>query len=223
MLVGEWMSKNVISTTEDASMMRARKILKEKCVRRLPVVDAENRLVGIVTERDIMKASPSAATTLDVYEMTYLLSEIKVKDIMVPNPSRIRPTDTVEKAALIMRNKKIGGLPVVDADGKVVGMITDTDIFRLLISITGIDQGGIHMCFKLSTSEGSLKAIMDDLRRHDARIISVLSSYGKSGVADRTVSIRILCMPAALEKQLHDELAEKYALLYWTRDGEGSA
>jgi acetoin utilization protein AcuB len=220
MLVGEWMSKKVIATTEDASMMKARKIMKEKGVRRLPVVDASFHIKGIVTESDIMKASPSAATTLDVYEMTYLLAEIRVKDIMAPNPTVIRPTDTVEKAALIMRDKKYGGLPVVEKDGKVVGMITDTDIFRLFVNITGIDQGGIHMCFKVSTAPGSLKSILEDLRNHEARLLSVLSSYEQTSANERRVFIRIFALPLEQEEALRQELASKHALLYWTKDGE---
>ena len=140
MLVGDWMFKNVTTVTEDVSMLKASRIMREKKIRRLPVVDKAGKLTGIVSERDLKAASPSSATTLDMYEMTYLLSEMRVKGIMTRDPVSIRPSDTVERAALIMRDRKIGSLPVVDESGKVVGIITDTDIFRLFVSITGIDQ-----------------------------------------------------------------------------------
>jgi acetoin utilization protein AcuB len=163
MLVEDWMSRNVATVTEDVSMIKAGRIMREKKIRRLPVVDKEGRLTGIVSERDLKAASPSAATTLDVYEMTYLLSELKIKTIMTRDPVAIRLGDTVERAALIMRDRKFGSLPVVDAAGKVAGIITDTDIFRLFVSITGIDQDGIQIGLRLPTNEGGLKPVLDAL------------------------------------------------------------
>ncbi len=218
MLVGDWMSKDVTTVTEDMSMVKAGRVMRDKKIRRLPVVDKEGRLVGIVADRDLKAASPSSATTLDMYEMTYLLSELKVKSIMTKNPLSIRPADTVERAALIMRDRKIGSLPVVDEGNKVVGIITDTDIFRLLVSITGIDQGGIQIGLRLDTSEGSLKPVLDELRRHQARIISILSSYGRTAPNTRDVSIRIQGLPETMERELRSSFEATGHLLYWTRD-----
>ncbi|HWQ09411.1 MAG TPA: CBS and ACT domain-containing protein [Holophaga sp.] len=218
MLVGDWMSQNVVTATEDVSMIKAGRILRDKKIRRLPVVDKEGRLLGIVSERDLKAASPSSATTLDMYEMTYLLSEMKLKAIMTKNPLSIRPTDTVERAALIMRDRKIGCLPVVEESGKLVGIITDTDIFRLFVSITGIDQGGIQIGIRLDTSEGSLKPVLDALRHHEARIISILSSYDRADATRRDVSIRIQGLPEVRERELRAALEATSQLLYWTRD-----
>lgn len=218
MLVGDWMSQNVATVTEDVSMIKAGRIMREKHIRRLPVVDKEGKLIGIVSERDLRAASPSKATTLDVYEMTYLLTELKVKTIMTRNPISIRPTDTVERAALILRDRKFGSLPVTDEAGKVVGIITDTDIFRLLVSITGIDQDGIQIGLRLSTDEGSLKPVLDELRRHEARIISILSSYDRIEPGKREVAIRIQGLPEVKELQLEAALRAKEHLLYWTHD-----
>lgn len=218
MLVGDWMSQNVVTATEDISMIKAGRIMREKKIRRLPVVDKEGRLVGIVSERDLKAASPSSATTLDMYEMTYLLSEMKLKSIMTKSPRSIRPGDTVERAALIMRDNKIGSLPVVDGEGKVVGIITDTDIFRLFVSITGIDQDGIQIGLRLGTAEGSLKPVLDALRSHEARIISILSSYDRADAARRDVSIRIQGLPETRERELRAVLEKTAQVLYWTRD-----
>ena len=218
MLVGDWMSQNVITATEDVSMLKAGRILRERKIRRLPVVDKDGKLIGIVTERDLKAASPSSATTLDMYEMTYLLSEMKVKAIMTKNPVSIRVSDTVERAALIMRDRKFGCLPVVEATGKLVGIITDTDIFRLFVSITGIDQGGIQIGLRLETAEGSLKPVLDALRQHEARIISILSSYDRTDPSKRDVSVRIHGLPETRERELRAALEASHHLLSWTRD-----
>ena len=218
MLVGDWMYKSVTTVTEDVSMLRAGRIMREKKIRRLPVVDKAGRLIGIVSERDLKAASPSSATSLDMYEMTYLLSELKVKGIMTREPVSIRSTDTVERAALIMRDRKFGSLPVVDDTDKVVGIITDTDIFRLFVSITGIDRDGIQIGVRLATCEGSLKPVLDILRSHDARIISILSSYDREKPACRDVSIRIQGLSETEEHALKHALEQASQVLYWTRD-----
>ncbi|MBT8764248.1 CBS domain-containing protein [Desulfohalobiaceae bacterium Ax17] len=218
MLIKDWMTKDVITVTPDTSMMKASKILKDKNIRRLPVVDERGKLVGIVTDRDIKEASPSKATTLDVHELYYLLSEIKVKDIMTPNPYTININDTVEKAAAKMLDKKIEGLPVVDDDQNVVGIITDTDIFKVLVNITGVYLDGVQMGFKLPNEPGSLKKILDDLRAHKARIISILSAYEQPEPGFRHVYIRIHGMEKAEENKLRAELEQKYDLLFWVRD-----
>jgi acetoin utilization protein AcuB len=218
MLVGDWMSTSVATVTEDVSMIKAGRIMRDKKIRRLPVVDKEGRLVGIISERDLKAASPSKATTLDMYEMTYLLSELKVKGIMTTDPVSIRASDTVERAALIMRDRKFGSLPVVDGAGKVVGIITDTDIFRLFVSITGIDQDGIQIGLRLDTSEGSLKPILDILRSHEARIISILSSYDRVKTGQREISIRIQGLPEVKERQLETALRQLHEVLYWAHD-----
>ncbi|SDN87426.1 acetoin utilization protein AcuB [Desulfonauticus submarinus] len=218
MLIKDWMTKDVITVTPDTSMLKASKILKEKDIRRLPVVDDSGKLIGIITDRDIKEASPSKATTLDVHELYYLLSEIKVKDIMTPNPTTINVNDTVEKAAITMLKKKIEGMPVVDENEQVVGIITDTDIFKVLIDITGVYLGGIQMGFTLANKPGTLKEVLDVLKQHNARIISTLSSYEKPEQGKRQVYIRIHNMDKAEENQLKQNLESKFGLLYWIRD-----
>lgn len=218
MLVGDWMLKNVVTITGDVSMIKAGKILQQRGVRRLPVVDAEGRLQGIVTERDIKAASPSKATSLDIYEMMHLLSEIKVQDIMTKKPLCIQVQDTVERAAAIMRDNKVGGLPVVDGENRVVGILTDTDIFRLFTMISGVDLGGIQLATSLPVEKGHLKLLIDDLRGLDAKIVSILSYLDPADESKRTVYIRLRPMTEADEYRIRDHIKSRHNLLYWVKD-----
>jgi len=218
MLVGDWMLKDVTTVTEDVSMIKAGRIMQQRGVRRLPVVDGEGRLSGIVTERDIKAASPSKATSLDIYEMTHLLSEIKVRNIMTQKPLRIRPGDTVERAAAIMRDNKVGGLPVVNDDDRVVGIITDTDIFRLFTMLSGVDRGGVQLAASLPVEKGHLKQLIDDLRGVDAKIVSILSYLDPKDESKRNVSIRLRPMTEADEYRIRDHIRSRHHLLYWVKD-----
>jgi acetoin utilization protein AcuB len=145
MLVGNWMSKTPVTVTPDTSMMRASKALKDKRIRTLCVVDRQGRAArrghrprhqGSLALQGHHSGRARAVTTL--------LSEIKVKDIMSTKIVTITPDESVEKAAILMMDNKIGGLPVVDKAGTLVGVITQTDVFNVLISITGVLHGGLH-------------------------------------------------------------------------------
>lgn len=219
MLIGDWMNAGVPTITPDTSMMKASKIMKDSGSRRLPVVDEAGKLVGIISDRDVKEASPSKATTLDVHELYYLLSEIKVKDIMTKNPFRVKVTDTVEKAAVIMTEKRIGGLPVVDEAGKVLGMIADQDVFKVLIAITGVKNGGVQMAFKLPNAEGALKQVLDDLKAVGARIMSILTAYDADPSKEtRSVYIRIHDMDKSALNAVKESLGKKYEMVYFIRD-----
>ena len=219
MLISDWMTREVISVEPDVSMMKVSKIMKEKHIRRLPVIDAGKKLLGIVTDRDIKEASPSKATTLDIHELYYLLSEIKVKDIMTKKPFTVLPEDTIERAALVMMEKRVGGLPVVDAQGKIVGIITESDIFKVLIGITGAHFGGVLLAFKLPNTEGSLKEVLEALRQEQARIISILTSYGQQEEEGyRQVYVRIQDLEKNVLDALLEKLKKQFNLLYWARE-----
>ncbi len=221
MLIKDWMTSTVVTVQPDTSMMKAAKLMKDHNIRGLPVIDAEGRLMGIVTDRDVKEASPSKATTLDVHELYYLLAEIKVKDIMTKNPLRVLANDTVEKAAVIMTQKKVGSLPVVDDGNKVVGIISQADVFKVLISITGVMSGGVQMAFELPNTEGTLKPILDDLRDLHARLMSILTAYDQTGTK-RVVYIRIQDMDKSALNAVRQALGQKYTMLYWVRDNVDS-
>ncbi len=218
MIIKDWMTKDVITVDPEASMMRAAKRMKEKNIRRLPVVDDRGKLVGILSDRDVKEASPSKATTLDVHELYYLLSEIKVKNIMTSNPLTIKDTDTVVKCAAIMHDKKVSGLPVLNDSGDMVGIMTQNEVYRVLLSITGVYHGGIQLGFKLADERGTLKNLLDCLRGYKARVISILTSYDQVEEGYRQVFIRIRDMDKSVLNELRQELAEKYNLLFWIRD-----
>lgn len=130
--VREWMTTPVLTISPTASISNAHQMMKENGVRRLPVVD-HDRLVGIITIGDVREASPSDATTLSIWELNYLWAQLTVEKIMTRHPYTIEADNSILDAAQIMLDKKISGLPVVDEDGKLVGMITESDVFRMLI------------------------------------------------------------------------------------------
>ena len=215
MLVVDWMTPDVVAVKPETSLLKCRNLLKEKNIRRLPVVDGDNRVVGIVSDRDVRGDSPSKATTLEVHEMQYLLAELKARDIMTPRPLTVKPEATVEEAALLMLDRKIGGLPVVNDDGALVGIITDQDLFKLLVEITGVRQGGVQLNFVISDALGSMRDLFDTLRERQARILSVLTAYqdGK-----RNVSIRIRNMDdPRSEDALIAHFQERGLLSSWSR------
>ncbi len=218
MLIRDWMTQEVIAVTAETSMLKAGKLMKEHDIRRLPVIDEARRVIGIVSDRDVKAASPSKATTLDMHEMYYLLSELKIKDIMTPNPVTVDPLDTVENVALLMLEKGFGGLPVVDADRKLVGIITDHDVFKVLVSITGVRAGGVQLAFRLPDKPGTMRPIFDVLREHQASIISVLSANIENDEQERNVFVRIRPMPRETEDALIDVLKTRFSLVYWARE-----
>jgi acetoin utilization protein AcuB len=218
MIIKDWMTKDVITVDPETSMMRAAKVMKEKGIRRLPVVDEKGKVLGMLSDRDVKEASPSKATTLDVHQLYYLLSEIKVKNIMTPNPITIRESETVVKCAAMMHDKKISGIPVLNDKDELVGIMTQNEVYRVLLSITGIYHGGIQMGLTLSDQRGTLKEVLDCLRGHKARVISVLTSYDKVEEGQRQVFIRIMDMDKSVLNELQKELGEKYDLMFWVRD-----
>ncbi len=133
LLVRDWMTSNVITVQDDTTLPEAHRIMQERDVRRLPVTQ-NGRLVGIVTRSDIRGAQPSEATSLSVWELNYLLANLKVREIMSTDLKTLAPDDTIKDAAIKMHEHKIGALPVVDPSGKLVGILTESDIFRILIA-----------------------------------------------------------------------------------------
>jgi acetoin utilization protein AcuB len=134
MLIKERMTRSPITAPPEMPIQEALKLMRERGIRRLPVVDKKGKLIGIVSDRDLLHASPSDATSLSVWELNYLLSKVTLKDVMTKNVITVTPETPVQEAARIMAEKKIGGLPVVQA-GKVIGIITETDLFRVLLEL----------------------------------------------------------------------------------------
>lgn len=132
-LVKGYMTTNVVTVEPDLSLPEASRLMKAKGFRRLPVVK-HGKLLGIVSLSDVHEAEPSDATTLSIWELTYLLSNLKVEKIMTGNPVTVRETATLAEVARIMLEKKIGGIPVVDAANNLIGIITESDVFRAVVT-----------------------------------------------------------------------------------------
>ena len=213
MLVKNWMSKNVVTIDANDAMQDAMRVLKEHGIRMLPVMK-KGKLVGIVTDRDLKKASASDATTLEIHELLYLLTKIKVKDIMTRDPIAVPPDYTVEETAQVLLDSKISGAPVVDDYGQVVGIITQTDLFRVLISLTGIGNGGIQFGFQVEDKPGSIKEVADVIRAFGGRMVSILTSYDDVPNGYRKVYIRMRSIERSQLQKLKNTLSEKAALLY---------
>jgi CBS domain-containing protein len=131
-LVKDWMTRNVVTITPDTTLPEAHRLMTEKRVRRLPVVK-NDRLVGIVTLGDVRGAEPSGATSLSIWEVNYLLSKLKIEEIMSRNLLTISSNATIGQAAELMLEQKVSGLPVVDEKKQLVGIITESDIFRMVV------------------------------------------------------------------------------------------
>ena len=213
MLVKNWMSKTVITADADDSIHDAMKLLKTHKIRMLPVIK-KSKLVGVITDRDIKRASASDATTLSVHELNYILSKVKLKEIM-PDRLITVPFDyTVEETAAVLLENKISGVPVVDHDGRVVGTITQADLFKVLISLTGVGDRGVQLALQLKDRPGYIKEVSDIIREDKGRIVSILSSNERVPEGYRNVYIRMYGVDRSKLPQLIEALKEKAILIY---------
>jgi acetoin utilization protein AcuB len=218
MLIKDWMTKEPVTITEDTSMIKAIHIMKEHRFRRLPVV-SQGKLVGLVTDRDLKEASPSKATTLDVHELYYLLAELQVSEIMARNIITICQDDTVERGAQLMLEHTISGLPVLDAEGSLVGIITQADIFRAFIHITGVLEGGTQVGLRLEYHPGDLKGVADLLRQKGGELVSLLTYYRVPGENRGEVYFRVKGLSAKAVAAIQAELASRFEIIYVIPEG----
>lgn len=158
MLVRQKMTKKPITTSIDMSVPDALNLMHEKKIHRLPVLDPHGKLVGIITEGDLLYASPSPATTLNVWEMHALLAKLKVEKVMTRKVFTVAEDTPVEEAARIMVDKRIGGLPVL-RETELIGIITETDIFKVFISLFGALRPGVRVSASISGVKGDFAKI----------------------------------------------------------------
>ncbi|MGD9245739.1 MAG: CBS and ACT domain-containing protein [Desulfobacterales bacterium] len=213
MLVREWMSIEVITVDADETMQHAIGLLKEHSIRMLPVMK-NKKLVGIVTDRDLKRASASDATSLEIHELLYLIGQIKVKDIMIPKPITVPWDFTVEEAAEVLLKNKISGVPVTGSQGDIVGVITKSDIFKVLISLAGIGKRGIQMAIQIEDRPGSMKGITRAIRDLGGRMVSILTSYEKVPDGFRNVYIRFFDLDRRVLETLKENISEISKVLY---------
>ena len=174
MRIRDMMTRNPVTVDSETLVMDARKIMKENNVRRLPVVD-KGKLLGIVTKHDILEASPSPATSLSVHELNYLLSKMKVKEIMKKNPVTLTPDTPFEEALKIGQEQKIGSFPVVE-NGKLVGIATESDIVRFLTRALGVREEGSRITIEgLGGKLSDLEKIISIVNQHNTIVLSMIS------------------------------------------------
>ena len=158
MFVADRMTRNPISISPEDKVDSAAALIKEHKIRRLPVIE-NGKLVGIVTDKDLMRVAPSAATTLSRYEINSLLAKISIREIMSDKVISVNEHAPIEEAALLMSMNKIGGIPVVTDVGAVVGVITETDIFNALVEIMGLSEGKDRITIEVDNKVGVVKDI----------------------------------------------------------------
>jgi acetoin utilization protein AcuB len=207
------MSKPVITIEKKQSMQDAIGILKEKKIRLLPVTD-KGRLCGIVTDRDLKRASASDATSLDIHELLYLISKIKVAEIMTRDVVTVGPDWTMEEAADLMLDRKISGAPVVDGNRQIVGVITQSDMFRATLYLTGLKKRGLHLAFVLEDAPGSIMEIVNIVRQFGGRMASILSTYERAPSGYRNVYLRFYDISRDRVEEMLAILRQKAKLRY---------
>lgn len=213
MLVKNWMRKPAVTIDENDSMHDAITLLKNHNIKMLPVIGKGN-LVGIITDRDLKRASASDATSLEIHELLYLISKIKIKDIMTKKPVTVPPDYTIEETAEVLLKHNISGVPVVDQYGDIVGVITQNDLFRILISLTGAEKRGIQFGVEVEDRPGSIKEVTDIIRKYGGRMASILTSYDMAPEGFRRVYIRMYGIDRFKINRLKEALQQKAQLLY---------
>lgn len=206
MLVQHWMTRDVVTVEADTPFLEARLTLKDKRIRHLPVLD-HGKLIGVITDRDLKEAAPSGATTLDVYEMNYLLLKMKVRDLIKREPITVKPTNSVEKAALLMHDHRIGCLPVVDDTGALVGLITETDLLAVMVEILGYKEKGTRIAFEVPDTPEVCQELARVLRdfRLDFRSIVSSALHTRPGYRDFVIRVK-----GEQAEALVEELKAKY-------------
>jgi acetoin utilization protein AcuB len=173
------MSQPAITVHPETSLQDALQLMHAERVRRLPVVDRKGKLVGIVSERELLKASPSIATTLSKFEIKQAIKDLKIREFMAIDVATVTEDTPVEEAARIMVDGHISGLPVVRGD-EVVGVITETDIFKVFLEIFGARQAGIRVAFLLSQTLGQLAAVTTAIAKAGGNLIALGSFLGET-------------------------------------------
>jgi acetoin utilization protein AcuB len=207
MLVSERMSKPVLTIPQDTPVQEALAQMRRDKVRRFPVVNKHGAMVGMVSESDLLNASPSEATTLSVWEINYLLSKITVERVMARDVVTTEEDCPIEEAARIMADKKIGALPVM-REGRLVGIVTETDIFKVLLEIFGVRKGGVRAALLVHDSPGKIAELTQLINQMGGNIISFGTFMGDDPTTGR-ITIKVENVKLADLKKALEPLVEK--------------
>lgn len=175
MIIKLMMTKNPVTIHPDMSVTDVRSLMDKKEIGHLPVLDRNNTLAGIVTKKDLLKAGPSPATTLDMYEISYLLSKLRVEKIMVKDVITVDENDVVEEAARIMADRDIGCLPVMKGN-ILTGIVTETDLFRFFVRVFGARQPGVRITLRVAEKPGQLEKLTHAIAVKGGNVVALVSS-----------------------------------------------
>jgi acetoin utilization protein AcuB len=189
MLVGSRMTRKPITIAQDAAIDEALKLMRDKKVRRLPVLSDKGELVGIVAEKDILYASPSPATSLSIHEIHYLVSRIKVNEIMTKNVITVTDDTPLEEAARVMADNQIGALPVMH-NNELAGIITETDLFKIFTELLGAREPGVRMTIKVEEGKGMLPLITGTISRLEGHVLALTAWTGEEP-GTRVVTVKV--------------------------------
>jgi acetoin utilization protein AcuB len=206
MLVADWMTKKVFTVSPDDSLSEAVQLSKEKRIKHIPVIQ-RRKIKGILSDRDIKEYVPALMKTLDVYQLHVSLTKTKVKDVMKTNIVHTGPETPIEEAAMIMHDKNIGCLPVLEGT-KLVGIISDRDLFRVLVDISGVRHRGHRVYLPLRDRPGAINDITSITRKHGYRLQSILTSYEGVKKGYRHLVVRL--KGSGNFKAMRDELEATY-------------
>ncbi|MCA9932918.1 MAG: CBS domain-containing protein [Ardenticatenaceae bacterium] len=179
MLVRERMSSPVITIDATTPVMEALDLMRQENIRRTPVVDAHGKMAGIVSDKDLLNAGPSDATTLSVWELNYLLTKVQVKEVMTKKVLTVAEDTPIEEAAFIMAENKIGGLPVMRGQ-ELVGLITETDLFKIFLEMMGAREVGVRVTALVPEKPGELDVLTHAITEAGGSFISFGQFTGES-------------------------------------------
>jgi len=189
MRIRDIMSTNVVAVDEKTSLHDARKIMETHRIRRLPVMK-KDKLVGLVTKHMLLEASPSPATSLSIHEMHYLLAKMTVKEIMIKKPYTISPDMPAEEALQVGQEMGYGAFPVVE-DGRLVGVVTESDIVRIMTRVLGVREKGERIVVRASKQFGNMQRIMEILDENKTVLLSMMTLPPEEEDDDWLVVLRL--------------------------------
>jgi acetoin utilization protein AcuB len=208
MFVGERMSRPVISVSPDSPINDVLAMFRKEHIRRAPVMK-DGKLLGLVTENDLLNASPSTVTTLSVWEMHYLISKVKIKDVMSKKVISVNTDTPIEEAARIMADKKIGGVPVLN-EGKVVGMITETDLFKIFLELMGARQKALRVTATITDKPGQLERLTKAIAHNGGNFIS-FGMFSGPDAETKVVTFKV----EGIKKNTIKEILEPIVVKFW--------
>ena len=205
MFVSTSMTRKVITIDENTDILEAKEKMAEHRIRHLPVVTKDNRLCGIVTDRDIRSAMPSSVLGDPGYDMARTrLAKIKVTEIMTKDPVTLSPQDTLQDALLLIQEKKVGAFPVVDEQGILKGILSTRDLMRAFINVLGIGEPGTLLCILVEEKIGQMKKIVDAVTEENISFGSILVARyweeGKRAVFPYLLTLNVTHVKKKLEK-----------------------